>query len=158
MLTIFDFTPGHALIGGALLGSATVMRMWLTGRILGVSGIAGGIVRGQVLELQRWLFTAGLVAGGVGLTAVYPYAFGEVTMPVWRALVGGLLVGLGAGMGNGCTSGHGISGNARLSPRSMVRAALPRCGSARPDGQDGLVTAACCQRAYALTRALSAAI
>ena len=125
MLAIFDFAPMHALIGGSLLGSATVMRMWLSGRVLGVSGIAGGIVRGQALELQRWLFTAGLAAGGLALTAFYPSAFGAVTMPTWRALLGGLLVGLGAGMGNGCTSGHGISGNARLSARSMVRAAPP---------------------------------
>ena len=126
MLTVFDFTPMPALIGGALLGSATVMRMWLSGRVLGVSGIAGGLVRGQAFVLQRWLFSAGLAAGGLALTVFYPAAFGAVTMPTWRVLVGGLLVGLGAGMGNGCTSGHGISGNARLSARSMVRAAPRR--------------------------------
>lgn len=118
--SIVDFTPFHSLIGGALLGAATLCRMALTGRILGVSGIAGGLVRGKPHEVSRWLFTAGLVFGGLGLREVYPSAYGSVDVAPWRLLVGGFAVGLGAGLGNGCTSGHGISGNARFSPRSML--------------------------------------
>ncbi|KAJ1640902.1 hypothetical protein T492DRAFT_853974 [Pavlovales sp. CCMP2436] len=115
MLAIYDFTPLHALLGGALLGSATLLRMWLSGQILGVSGISGGLVRGKGAELHRWLFTAGLVAGGVAMQSVYPAAFGAVSIAPWRELVSGLCVGLGAGLGNGCTSGHGIGGNVHLS-------------------------------------------
>ncbi|KAG8466060.1 hypothetical protein KFE25_005630 [Diacronema lutheri] len=120
MLEIYGFTPLHAAIGGALLGTATLMRMWLTGRILGVSGIAGGLVRGKASDASRWLFTAGLVAGGLGLQVVYPQAFAPVALAPWREALAGLAVGLGAGLGNGCTSGHGISGNARLSKRSIA--------------------------------------
>lgn len=121
LLEIYDFTPVHAVIGGVLLGTAAVMRMWLSGRILGVSGQAGGLVRGKAQEAHRWLFVSGLVAGGLGLgyAKVYPPAFGEIHTALWRSLVGGVAVGLGAGLGNGCTSGHGICGNARLSSRSL---------------------------------------
>lgn len=86
--------------------------------VLGVSGLAGGIVKGKS-DAQRWLFVAGLVAGGAGVARVYPQAFGAVSIATWRQVAGGLAVGLGAGLGNGCTSGHGISGNARLSKRSI---------------------------------------
>lgn len=121
LLHIFDFTPAHAAIGGALLGSASVARMALTGRILGVSGIAGGLVRGSAREPQRWLFVGGLIASGLAMqqASLYP-AFGRTEVAPWRELLAGLAVGLGAGLGNGCTSGHGITGNARFSKRSVV--------------------------------------
>lgn len=119
-MQIVDFAPFHAALGGALLGTATIMRMWLHGQVLGVSGVCGGLARGRLLELPRWSFTAGLVAAGVGLKAVYPTALGDASVAPWREALGGLAVGLGAALGNGCTSGHGISGNARLSPRSMA--------------------------------------
>jgi uncharacterized membrane protein YedE/YeeE len=118
MLHIFDFAPYHATIGGALLGSASIARMALTGRILGVSGIAGGLVRGHARDPSRWLFVSGLVAAGAGMSQVYPASFGRTELAPWREALGGFAVGLGAALGNGCTSGHGIAGNARLSPRS----------------------------------------
>lgn len=120
MVAIYNFTPAHAVVGGVLLGSASVMRMWLHGQILGVSGICGGVVRGKAADLQRWCFGGGLVASGLALQVLFPTAFEPISIPAWREVLGGLAVGMGSALGNGCTSGHGLQGNARLSKRSMV--------------------------------------
>ena len=86
-----NFTPVSAAIGGALIGLAAVLLMLFTGRIAGISGIAGGLFNPRTDDR------------------------------LWRlAFIAGLLVGFGTRLGNGCTSGHGICGIARLSPRSIV--------------------------------------
>ena len=119
-LALQNFTPYHALAGGLLLGMATAMSMIIKGEVLGVSGIVGGIVKGKHKEMHRWFFLAGLFSGAAALTAVFPSALGKPQADLWRAALGGLLVGMGATWGNGCTSGHGIAGNSRLAPRSMA--------------------------------------
>ena len=117
-----SFTPLSAAIGGALIGLSAVLLMLSTGRIAGICGIFSGLLnlRGQD-KAWRIAFVGGLVlapviAGWVGHGMAMP------ALPAsWAVIaVGGLLVGFGARLGSGCTSGHGICGIARLSPRSIV--------------------------------------
>jgi hypothetical protein len=120
-MSIVNFTPGTALAGGALIGTAAVVLLGLTGRIAGVSGIAAGLVTGAADRLWRALFLAGLVGGA----ALY-YASTGIAPPLrsgfppWLLAAAGLLVGFGTALGGGCTSGHGVCGLARLSVRSIV--------------------------------------
>ncbi len=115
------FTPGSALVGGALIGLAATALYAATGRTAGISGIAGGLFRSGTGDRGwRLLFLAGLVvgAGAMGLVGGAPMMRIEAS---WVVLVlGGLLVGFGTQLGRGCTSGHGICGIARLSRRSIV--------------------------------------
>ena len=110
------------LIGGALIGLASVALMLFNGRIAGVSGIVGGLL-GRVSAESYWkiAFALGLVAGGVVLRLAYPEAFATtLTRSTPAIIAAGLLVGFGARLGSGCTSGHGVCGVSRLSPRSLV--------------------------------------
>ncbi|KQV81798.1 YeeE/YedE family protein [Rhizobium sp. Root1220] len=112
-----------SLLGGMLIGLSAVMLLLLNGRIAGVSGIVGRLSQGAEMPTNL-AFVAGLMLGPV----VYLYAFGkwpDVRMSVgWPLIViAGLLVGFGSRMGSGCTSGHGVLGLARLSPRSAVAVA-----------------------------------
>ncbi|RLA47348.1 MAG: YeeE/YedE family protein [Gammaproteobacteria bacterium] len=112
----------YATIGGALLGIAAVMMMGLKGRIAGVSGILTGTLTESGSErLWRVLFIVGIVIGGA-IPALLSTDFRPPAPEAGTLLiiVGGLLVGLGTGLGSGCTTGHGICGIARLSPRSVV--------------------------------------
>ena len=114
--------PVDALVGGAAIGLAAVLLLLWNGRIAGISGILAGVVRPQRGEMGwRVAFLGGLAAGAVILASFAPAAL-EVRAPV--ALPGvalaGLLVGVGTRIGNGCTSGHGVCGIGRLSPRSIV--------------------------------------
>ncbi|WP_119395773.1 YeeE/YedE family protein [Salinibius halmophilus] len=112
-----DFLP--ALLGGLLLGTASVLLFLLNGRIAGISGIFGGVVTLASQWGWRALFLVGLVAGGL----VYQLAGGNVNIEQVASPLGlviaGLLVGVGTTIGSGCTSGHGICGNSRFSPRSI---------------------------------------
>lgn len=113
---------GAALLGGALIGLSAVMLLFFNGRIAGISGIVGGLVRQTRGDVAwRGFFFAGLVLGGLALQVVHPSAFPTaVETPVlWMALAG-LLVGFGARLGSGCTSGHGVCGIGRLSKRSIL--------------------------------------
>ncbi len=117
-----SFTPVSAAVGGALIGLAATLLLWLNGRIAGISGIAGGLFTGERKEMTwRTLFLAGLV-GGVLLYRVAggPLETLEIETSLPALIVGGLLVGFGTHFGSGCTSGHGVCGLARLSPRSLV--------------------------------------
>jgi uncharacterized membrane protein YedE/YeeE len=117
-----SFDPFTALIGGALIGSAATLLLFLNGRIAGVSGILGDFLeagraeRGWRLSFLLGLIAAPLVAAAVGFSMSRP------DMPKsWAVIVGaGLLVGIGTRLAGGCTSGHGICGLAQFSPRSIV--------------------------------------
>ena len=116
------FTPFPAIVGGALIGLSASLLWIANGRIAGISGIVGGVVapvRGDVA--WRATFLVGLLAAPL----LYRAAGGvrpDLTSPAPLAVViaAGLLVGFGTRLGNGCTSGHGVCGIARLSPRSLA--------------------------------------
>ena len=115
------FTPWAALAGGVLLGLASALFVLLNGRILGISGIVGGLLRPRAGDMGwRLAFVLGmLVAPGLYWLVVGP------TQPridaTWgMVVIAGLLVGVGTRYGSGCTSGHGVCGLSRLSPRSLV--------------------------------------
>ena len=121
-IDLVHLTPWASLAGGALIGLAGAI-LWLgNGRVAGMSGIAAGVVRpARGDTLWRVVFLAGLFCGGLVLRVIAPDAYG---LPLDRALhvtaLGGLLVGVGTRMGGGCTSGHGVCGLSRLSPRSTM--------------------------------------
>lgn len=111
-----------ALAGGVLIGIAASLLLALNGRIAGISGIVGGLllpVRGEVA--WRALFVAGLLAGGLAGYLVMPERFDASGAPALPLVaLAGALVGVGTRIGSGCTSGHGVCGISRLSPRSVV--------------------------------------
>jgi len=111
-----------AAIGGALVGLSAVLMMALNGRIAGVSGILSGtFTQPKGDRLWRLLFVVGIIVGGA--LPVWLDAGFEAPQPaasVGLAVVGGLVVGFGTGLGSGCTSGHGICGISRLSRRSIL--------------------------------------
>lgn len=116
-----DFTPLSGLVGGILIGLASVLLLWLNGRIAGISGIVGGMLSRKGGEFGwRAMFVVGLLAGAAGY-ALYTGGL-QVSVPasVPMLIVAGLLVGFGTRLGSGCTSGHGVCGIGRLSKRSMV--------------------------------------
>jgi uncharacterized membrane protein YedE/YeeE len=122
---IDTWQAGPALAGGALIGISAAALLLLNGRIAGVSGIVGGLLAAPDRDSAwRALFVAGLVAGGLALPALVSDPFrGLPEGPSARIAIAGLLVGLGARLGNGCTSGHGVCGVSRLSPRSLLATA-----------------------------------
>ena len=121
-----SFDPISALLGGALIGLACALLMMATGRIAGISGILGGCLTLAVGDkVWRFAFVLGLILA--------PFASGFLghALPTPRmpdnwiiVVIAGLLVGFGARLGGGCTSGHGVCGIARLSPRSTVATAI----------------------------------
>lgn len=118
-----EFTPFTAFAGGMLIGLAAVLLMALHGRILGVTGILSGLLRAGDPQ-DRWL-RAALVLGMMLAPGLIWLARGaapvlEVPVSLSALIGGGLLVGIGVSYGGGCTSGHGVCGNARFSGRSMV--------------------------------------
>jgi uncharacterized membrane protein YedE/YeeE len=115
-----------ALFGGALIGLAAAGLLVLTGKTAGVSGIVDGVLRGDRGE-WRWkvAFLVGLVAGGLLLAWRAPAALAHDAPRAWPfVIVGGLLVGFGARLGGGCTSGHGVCGVGRGSLRGLVGTAV----------------------------------
>ena len=119
------FTPVAALIGGGLIGASAAL-LWLgLGRVAGVSGIlAGALTQGGADRRWRIAFLAGLVAAPILFEGVAGPITTTVATPAAQLLAAGLLVGFGARLGGGCTSGHGVCGLARLSPRSLAAAGL----------------------------------
>ena len=118
-----SFTPMASLVGGVMIGVAALLLMLLHGRVMGISGILGGIVRPAARDDVPWrlLFVAGALLGP--LAVIYLVGRPVDVVPVASGLVlpvAGFLVGLGTAIGSGCTSGHGICGLARLSMRSAA--------------------------------------
>lgn len=117
-----NFTPVSAAIGGALIGLSAVLLMLLNGRIAGITGIAAGLID-PVSSDRGWraTFLIGLIAAPLS-AMLLGYAVPAPDMPASFAVIvaAGLLVGFGTRLGNGCTSGHGICGMARLSKRSIA--------------------------------------
>jgi hypothetical protein len=121
-----NFTPISAAIGGALIGLAAVSLMLFTGRIAGVSGIFAGLFNPRTDDRAwRVAFIVGLIAAPLS-AALAGYAVPMPQMPgsFITIAAAGLLVGFGTRLGSGCTSGHGICGIARLSPRSIAATAV----------------------------------
>ncbi len=117
-----NFTPVSAAIGGALIGLAAVLLMLFTGRVAGISGIFAGLINPQTDDRGwRAAFIAGLIAAPItAMFAGYPVPMPQMPGNLITVVVGGLLVGFGTRLGSGCTSGHGICGIARISPRSIA--------------------------------------
>ena len=117
------FTPLQSLIGGSLIGLSAVLLMLTLGRVMGATGVVAGIL--TPASRADWLWRVALLAGMVAAPVVVLLATGQmpaVEIPVSRLtlIIGGLLVGIGVTFGAGCTSGHGVCGMARLSPRSIA--------------------------------------
>lgn len=115
------FTPWGALAGGALIGLAAALFVLFNGRVAGISGIVGGLLRparGDVL--WRLLFVAGLLASPWVYRLLAPWPAIEIAAGDAALVVAGLLVGVGTRYAAGCTSGHGVCGLSQLSPRSLV--------------------------------------
>ncbi len=111
-----------ALLGGAMIGIAVSIMLLLNGRVTGISGILNGVLVPEKGDtLWRLLFVAGLFVGGLILNIVGPESFIDSTdTKMGQVIFAGLLVGFGTVMGSGCTSGHGVCGVSRWSPRSLV--------------------------------------
>lgn len=117
-----EFTPLSSTLGGVLIGLSAVLMLVLNGRIAGISGIVGGLL-GKATDDRGWrlAFAVGLLGGGFAAFGLMPEQFGTTppaSLPV--LIVAGLLVGVGTRLGSGCTSGHGVCGLSRVSPRSMI--------------------------------------
>ena len=115
------FTPWSSLVGGMLIGLAAALLILFNGRIAGISGILGGLLpptRGD--SAWRVLFLLGLVLAPFVWGAVRPLPLLHIEAGHGMLVAAGLLVGIGTRYGSGCTSGHGVCGMARLSPRSVV--------------------------------------
>jgi uncharacterized membrane protein YedE/YeeE len=117
------FTPFQSLGGGALIGLAAVLLMATLGRIMGATGILAGFM--QPANLSDWSWRAAVLAGMItGPVAVLLLSGSmpavEVPVSTTMLIIGGFIVGIGVTLGGGCTSGHGVCGMARLSPRSIV--------------------------------------
>lgn len=114
------FTPISALLGGALIGASATAVWALHGRIAGVSGIMDRALGAPAREPWRVAFLVGLVAVGLLVAVLSPGSVGHAAVSSSAVVLAGVLVGFGTRLGNGCTSGHGVCGLARLSVRSLV--------------------------------------
>jgi uncharacterized membrane protein YedE/YeeE len=118
------FTPWAALAGGLVLGLAAGLFILVNGRILGISGIVGGLLRPKTGDVAwRLAFVSGMVAAPLMYRAVWGDWAAQIDAD-WLAIVlAGLMVGVGTRYASGCTSGHGVCGLSRMSPRSLVATA-----------------------------------
>ncbi len=112
----------YGLIGGGLIGTAGALFLLFNGRIMGASGLVGGLIDGS--GRHDWQERAALIAGLIAVPGLAALVMGgadtHLTDKVWVIVVGGLLVGVGTRIANGCTSGHGVCGISRLSVRGIV--------------------------------------
>ena len=116
-----NFTPWSALAGGAIIGLAAALLVLFNGRIAGISGIIGGLIKQKVGDTQwRLAFMLGLIVAPIlwQLFAALPNI--QIDSSYTLLIMAGLITGIGTRYGSGCTSGHGICGISRVSPRSIV--------------------------------------
>ena len=119
-----NFTPWSALAGGLMIGVAASVLLLLNGRIAGISGILGGLLRPVKADIAwRIAFLTGLILAPVGYAMVASAPVVRIDAGTSVLVIAGLLVGLGTRYDSGCTSGHGVCGLSRASPRSMVATA-----------------------------------
>ena len=124
MMDWAHFTPWTSLEGGVLIGAAAAMFLLLNGRVAGISGVLGGLLRPSAGDIGwRAAFIAGLVAAPLLYQLAAPLPTVQIDAGTGLLVTAGLLVGLGTRYGSGCTSGHGVCGLSRLSPRSLVATA-----------------------------------
>lgn len=119
---IADFSFANALVGGLMIGLASVLLLATTGKIAGISGILGGVLRLERSQLPwRVAFLVGLILGPVLVSEFGPGIPPiQIDADILMLVAAGLLVGIGTRLGSGCTSGHGVCGIGRLSVRSLV--------------------------------------
>ena len=112
----------ESVYGGVMIGIAVSLMLLFNGRVTGISGIIGALLKKETLDRHwRYFFIAGLLAGGVILRIIHPSSFEVVSSAKTSDyIIAGFLVGFGTLLGNGCTSGHGVCGISRLSPRSIL--------------------------------------
>lgn len=112
----------NAGLGGVIIGTSVSLMLLWNGRVTGISGIINGVLSPVKGDTQwRIFFILGLILGGFVIGQLKPNAFeNTINADLWTTLVAGLLVGFGTILGSGCTSGHGVCGISRLSPRSLV--------------------------------------
>ncbi len=128
-----EFTPLASTVGGLLIGLASVLLMWARGNILGATGILTGFISPR--NSSDWAWRAAILAGMLTGPILYLFIAGGlpvIEVPVSRLsmIVGGVIVGIGVTYGSGCTSGHGVCGMARFSPRSIVATICFMAGTA----------------------------
>ena len=109
-----------SLVGGMMIGLATVILLLGIGRVAGISGIFSSLLKPKRVEMWQVLFILGLVVSPILYQLIRPLPEVAISTSLPLLIGAGLLVGFGTRLGSGCTSGHGICGNARLSPRSMA--------------------------------------
>lgn len=118
---MISFTPVQSLMGGLLIGFSTLLMIRLLGKVTGISGIVGQVWSAAAGDRAwRLAFVAGLVLSPLVYGLVQPLPVVEIRASMLALIVAGLLVGFGSRLGSGCTSGHGVCGLSRLSPRSLV--------------------------------------
>ena len=124
MMDWVHFTPWTSLAGGVLIGTAAAMLLLLNGKVAGISGIVGGLLRPGAGNIGwRVAFIAGLLAAPLLYQLATPLPAVQIDADTGLLVAAGLLVGVGTRYGSGCTSGHGVCGLSRLSPRSLVATA-----------------------------------
>lgn len=120
-----EFTPIQSFLGGSLIGLAAVLLMAVHGRIAGITGILGGLL--PPAPAKDWQWRAAFIVGMVAAPALYMIFMGRPSFAspagTVALIVGGVLAGIGVTFGAGCTSGHGVCGLSRLSPRSFAAVA-----------------------------------
>lgn len=121
MIDWAHFTPWSSLAGGLVIGAAAAIFVLLNGRVAGISGIIGGLVRPAGGGISwRLAFVAGLLVAPAAYALVMRWPAPTIDADYPLLVLAGLIVGMGTSYGSGCTSGHGVCGVSRLSPRSIV--------------------------------------
>jgi len=125
MIDYANFTPISSLIGGFLIGGSIILFLISNGRLVGVSGIANNLLTKKENRFDNLLFILGLIIGPIAYMVIFnidpPFV---MTSSIPVIIIGGLLVGIGTKISNGCTSGHGVSGISRFSIRSIIATIL----------------------------------
>lgn len=124
-IDLASFTPLRSLAGGLVIGLASALLYAGSGRIAGITGISAGLLPHAAREGRDWrfAFALGFLAVAAVVSRVAPAAFGAPSATLGTLIVAGLLVGAGTRLANGCTSGHGVCGLSRFSPRSLASVA-----------------------------------